>query len=67
ATAPAAGSETAVAAPAGRARRSLARVKQSSEVDHIRRVLEECGGDRTAACHILGISPTTLWRRLKAA
>ncbi|PVY67572.1 propionate catabolism operon transcriptional regulator [Cupriavidus alkaliphilus] len=67
ATAPGAGAEAAAAAPAARARRSLARVKQSSEVDHIRRVLEECGGDRTAACHILGISPTTLWRRLKAA
>ncbi|MNT88413.1 Bacterial regulatory protein, Fis family [compost metagenome] len=55
------------AAPATRPRRSLAGVKQSSEVEHIRRVLAECGGDRAAACHILGISPTTLWRRLKAA
>ena len=55
------------AATAGRPGHSLARVKQSSEVEHIRRVLAECGGDRTAACHILGISPTTLWRRLKAA
>lgn len=54
-------------ATAGKPGHSLARVKQSSEVEHIRRVLAECGGDRTAACHVLGISPTTLWRRLKAA
>ncbi|KWR91864.1 propionate catabolism operon regulatory protein PrpR [Cupriavidus sp. IDO] len=47
--------------------RLLAGVAQASEVEHIRRVLEECGGDRMAACHVLGISPTTLWRRLKAA
>ncbi|QYY30022.1 MULTISPECIES: propionate catabolism operon regulatory protein PrpR [Cupriavidus] len=47
--------------------RSLAGVAQASEAEHIRRVLAECGGDRNAACHILGISPTTLWRRLRAA
>ena len=49
-----------------RVSRSLAGVAQASETEHIRRVLAECGGDRNAACHILGISPTTLWRRLKA-
>ncbi|MCD9123383.1 propionate catabolism operon regulatory protein PrpR [Cupriavidus sp. UGS-1] len=47
--------------------RSLAGVARSSQAEHIRRVLDECGGDRAAACHLLGISPTTLWRRLKEA
>ncbi len=31
----------------------------------IKRVLERCGGNRTQAAKILGIDPTTLWRRLK--
>ncbi len=30
-----------------------------------RRVLDECGGDRQRACERLGISRTTLWRRLR--
>jgi propionate catabolism operon transcriptional regulator len=46
-------------------RRSLAGAARASQADHIRRVLAECGGDRVAACQLLGISPTTLWRRLK--
>lgn len=46
--------------------RSLAGVARASQAEHIRRVLAECGGDRAAACHLLGISATTLWRRLKA-
>lgn len=32
----------------------------------ILQALEECSGNRTAAAQRLGISPTTLWRRLKA-
>ena len=32
----------------------------------ILQALEECRGNRTAAAQSLGISPTTLWRRLKA-
>lgn len=48
------------------ASRSLAGVARASQAEHIRRVLAECGGNRTEACHLLGISPTTLWRRLKA-
>jgi len=45
--------------------RSLAGVAKASQAEHIRRVLAECGGNRTAACAQLGISATTLWRRLK--
>lgn len=36
------------------------------ERGHIRSVLESTGGNRAKAARILGISPTTLWRRLKA-
>jgi DNA-binding NtrC family response regulator/predicted hydrocarbon binding protein len=52
-------------APAGPARgaRSLGQV----EKQHIRAVLAESGGNRTRAAAVLGISPTTLWRRLKVA
>lgn len=32
---------------------------------HIRAVLESVGGNRTRAAKILGISPSTLWRKLK--
>ncbi|WP_354681226.1 propionate catabolism operon regulatory protein PrpR [Cupriavidus plantarum] len=57
-----------VAAPAiADANRSLAGVARASQAAHIRRVLAECNGDRAAACHLLGISATTLWRRLKEA
>lgn len=48
-----------------RVQRRLSGVARASQGEHIRRVLDECGGDRAAACHILGISATTLWRRLK--
>ena len=36
------------------------------EREYILAVLEETGGNRTKAAQILGISPTTLWRKLKA-
>jgi len=39
---------------------------RSREQAHIRQVLAECGGDQGAAAKRLGISRTTLWRRLKA-
>ncbi|WP_322102949.1 propionate catabolism operon regulatory protein PrpR [Paraburkholderia sp. J41] len=37
------------------------------EADQIRAVLDACNGDRDRACELLGISKTTLWRRLSAA
>jgi len=42
-------------------KRSLAEV----ESEHIRAVLESVDGSRTRATKILGISPATLWRKLK--
>ncbi|AOJ29656.1 propionate catabolism operon regulatory protein PrpR [Burkholderia seminalis] len=36
------------------------------EADEIRAVLNACGGDRDRACAMLGISKTTLWRKLSA-
>ncbi|SDP39622.1 transcriptional regulator, propionate catabolism operon regulatory protein [Ralstonia sp. 25mfcol4.1] len=54
------------AGPAGVAgTQSLAGVAKASQAEHIRRVLAECGGNRAAACAQLGISATTLWRRLR--
>ncbi len=41
--------------------RSLAEVEQ----DHIRQVLEATGNNRAQAARTLGISPVTLWRKLK--
>jgi transcriptional regulator, propionate catabolism operon regulatory protein len=37
------------------------------EADEIRAALEACGGDRDRVCELLGISKTTLWRKLNAA
>lgn len=39
----------------------------AGEIARIRRVLDQCGGDRRAACRALGISRSTLWRRLSGA
>lgn len=36
------------------------------EADQIRAALAACNGDRDAACRALGISKTTLWRKLNA-
>jgi propionate catabolism operon transcriptional regulator len=38
-----------------------------AERDEIERVLRACHGDRALASQTLGISRTTLWRKLKAA
>ena len=32
---------------------------------HIRRVLDACGGDRTRAAEILGVNPSTVYRKIK--
>jgi len=37
------------------------------EADEIRAALDACGGDRDRVCELLGISKTTLWRKLSAA
>jgi propionate catabolism operon transcriptional regulator len=39
--------------------------RRHDDVAHIRRVLKECHGSQEAAAARLGISRTTLWRRLK--
>jgi transcriptional regulator, propionate catabolism operon regulatory protein len=38
----------------------------SAEAEEIRAALEACGGNRDRVCELLGISKTTLWRRLAA-
>ena len=43
----------------------LAEQRRSSDARHTRDVLAACGGDRNLACEKLGISRTTLWRRLQ--
>lgn len=45
----------------GERRRGLLQVEESAL---IRRVLEECGGNKAETARRLGISPSTLWRRL---
>jgi propionate catabolism operon transcriptional regulator len=46
-------------------RASHADAAQASEAERIRQVLARCQGDRQAACRELGISRSTLWRKLK--
>ncbi|MEK8087565.1 propionate catabolism operon regulatory protein PrpR [Aquabacterium sp. A3] len=45
----------------------LQQLQTAQEVDHLRQVLAACGGDRQQAARQLGISRTTLWRKLKTA
>ncbi|HEX2492825.1 MAG TPA: propionate catabolism operon regulatory protein PrpR [Steroidobacter sp.] len=52
---------------AAAAQAPLAKRKSELEIEWIRRVLSECGGDRDEACKRLGIGRTTLWRKLKQA
>ncbi|MBI4611150.1 MAG: sigma-54-dependent Fis family transcriptional regulator [Candidatus Rokubacteria bacterium] len=40
------------------------RTLREMEIQYIREVLEACGGNRTRAAEILGVSPVTLWRKL---
>src|SRR5690606_4075185 len=43
----------------------LRTLRQRLEVRQIKQALDACGGDQNAAAAALGISRTTLWRRLK--
>ncbi|KVE30092.1 propionate catabolism operon regulatory protein PrpR [Burkholderia singularis] len=45
---------------------TLTQRRRRAEADEIRAVLDACGGDRDRACAMLGISKTTLWRKLSA-
>jgi transcriptional regulator, propionate catabolism operon regulatory protein len=53
---------SAAASPA-----TLRQRRRHVEAAEIRAVLDACGGDRDRACAQLGISKTTLWRKLAAA
>jgi propionate catabolism operon transcriptional regulator len=46
---------------------TLANERTHHEIRHIQQVLADCGGDQVAAARALGISRTTLWRRLRGS
>jgi propionate catabolism operon transcriptional regulator len=54
----------AKAQPASKDLRSLSK---AAELDHVRQTLEACGGNMEDAARSLGISRSTLWRRLRFA
>lgn len=54
----------AKAQPASKDLRSLSK---AAELDHVRQTLETCGGNMEDAARSLGISRSTLWRRLRFA
>lgn len=58
-------SRTVGSVDGGAARVGLRDRAQRAERDVIEAALAACGGDRTAACRMLGISRSTLWRRLR--
>ena len=56
--------------PHTRAKKAALTLRERSrhvEADEIRAALAACDGDRDAVCQALGISKTTLWRKLNAA
>jgi propionate catabolism operon transcriptional regulator len=57
--------ELAGGAPVDVEAESLADTSRRHDAAPIRTVLARCGGNRQEACAILGISATTLWRRLR--
>ena len=59
----AAGTSTPVGA--ANANQQLRQTQRQAEHAEIMRVLAACGGDRALASQQLGISRTTLWRKLK--
>jgi two-component system response regulator HydG len=46
-------------------RQSLADIVQDVERDAIVRALRRVGGNKERAAELLGLSPTTLWRKMK--
>lgn len=38
-----------------------------NELEHIKKIIDECRGDKVEACRRLGIGRTTLWRKLKSS
>ncbi|MES2999495.1 MAG: sigma 54-interacting transcriptional regulator [Pseudomonadota bacterium] len=54
-----------VTAAPGRRTGSLATVRRSADAEHVEQVLAACEGDMQRAAQVLGVSRTTLWRRLK--
>jgi transcriptional regulator of acetoin/glycerol metabolism len=45
--------------------RSLGKVREQAEREHILAVLQQTGGNRIQAARILGVSRKTLWKKLK--
>jgi len=58
---------TVVDGPTAADEQALKPAQRHSERGHIEATLAACGGDKAAACERLGISRTTLWRKLKAS
>ncbi|WP_322031409.1 propionate catabolism operon regulatory protein PrpR [Paraburkholderia sp. J76] len=58
---------TGAAAMAEESALTLRERSLNTEADEIRAALDACNGDRDRACEMLGISKTTLWRRLSGA
>jgi len=57
-------SGSAMSRAAGQAVRPY-RTLREVETEYIREVLDACGGNRARTAEILGLSPVTLWRRLR--
>jgi propionate catabolism operon transcriptional regulator len=51
----------------GAAPRQLESMQRAAEIEHIRAALRANGGNHAAAARALGISRTTLWRKLRSA
>ena len=56
----------ALRAQDGPAATTLRERSRRVEADEVRAAIAACDGDRDAACKLLGISKTTMWRKLNA-